>query len=207
MIDFDNKVIFIHIPRCAGTTIEKAFTGHDYWKINAPFKHAPASIYKSFYKEEWDEYYKFSIVRNPFDRYRSMWKYSKEYCLRKNKRDEIELDRYQKAFGHRIVLEQQLNLNGYGIHSQFIRKQKKFLNNQVYGNYLNEQLDDIFLYENLSNCFDTLKQKFPNLNLNFEQLESSPTKKPKLSLKAEKIIRRICKKDFIEYGYSQEETS
>ncbi len=202
MIDHANKVIFIHIPRCAGTSVEKAFTGLDYWMLNPVLKHAPASVYKAFYDDAWDEYYKFSIVRNPYDRYRSLWKHYQEYCLRKNRRGQIELDRYLRAFGKRVVVEQQLNLSENGLHSRFIRKRDKFSPNQVYGNYLNEPLDDIFHYERLSDCFDALRLKFPQLSLNFERIEVSPGDKPELSHKAIKVIRRICKKDFQEYGYS-----
>ena len=50
MIDHYNKVIFIHIPRCAGTYLEKAFTGVDYWDLSPVLKHAPASIYKSLFQ-------------------------------------------------------------------------------------------------------------------------------------------------------------
>ena len=80
MISEKYKCIFVHMPKAAGTSIIDAF-GMD-WNTptvrTARFlsfgSHAP--------KEEWDEYYEkysdyftFSVVRNPWDRFISGWKY------------------------------------------------------------------------------------------------------------------------------------
>ena len=86
MISHKHKCIFIHIPKCAGTSIFKFF--HPNVKINwaipnyevlygwcpqrkIHLQHATSKqlIETNLVTEEqWNEYYKFTIVRNPWDR-------------------------------------------------------------------------------------------------------------------------------------------
>ncbi len=81
MVSHKHKCIFIHISKCAGTTVEEAFgmtnqldpvMGYGW---NSEFKlhmqHAtPKQLLASglVTKPQWDSYYKFIIVRNPFAR-------------------------------------------------------------------------------------------------------------------------------------------
>lgn len=56
----------IRIPRTASTSICRALGKH--------FDHKPASQVKKEMGEEWDKSFKFTIVRNPYDRFLSMFK-------------------------------------------------------------------------------------------------------------------------------------
>ena len=85
MINHIHKIIFIHISKCAGTSVEKAF-GIDHldntetnnsnlfgWnqKHGLHLQHAtPQQLldYGFVSKQEWETYYKFVIVRNPYGR-------------------------------------------------------------------------------------------------------------------------------------------
>ena len=67
MISHKHKCIFVHIPKCAGTSIEKCFVGKDWWDVDKRTKHIHASRAKKLYREHWDGYFKFSFVRNPWD--------------------------------------------------------------------------------------------------------------------------------------------
>ena len=69
MISHQHKCIFIHIPRTAGTSIEMFFRCGD-----EESKHFNArDIYQSIDQDTWDSYFKFSFIRNPWDRVVSMW--------------------------------------------------------------------------------------------------------------------------------------
>ena len=65
-VDHKRKLIFIHIPKNAGTSIEKYCdmndTGHHNWKY-----------YFSKYLSDWNEYTSFAVIRDPIDRFISCY--------------------------------------------------------------------------------------------------------------------------------------
>ena len=67
MIDHYNKIIFLHIPKTAGTSIIRTLLGVQ------PHQHLDWWELKEKHKEYWDGYYKFTVVRNPFDWLVSMY--------------------------------------------------------------------------------------------------------------------------------------
>ena len=88
MISIKHKIIFIHIPKCAGQSIENIFLedlGLN-WQQRHPLLLRPrkakekgperlAHLYAEEYfkfgyipKEKYDKFFKFSIIRNPVDR-------------------------------------------------------------------------------------------------------------------------------------------
>jgi len=69
MIDYKHKYIFVHIPRTAGTSIGSFFNIK-----GGKTKHYNAlDIYNQIGEEIWNSYFKFTFVRNPWDRIVSMW--------------------------------------------------------------------------------------------------------------------------------------
>lgn len=72
MIDHKRKLIFIHIPRTGGTSIER-MAGVIKDKSD---KHHIASEIKAIVSPEcWDEYFKFTIRRHPYQRICSVYKW------------------------------------------------------------------------------------------------------------------------------------
>lgn len=63
------KSIFIHVPKCAGSSICDALYGGE--KIG----HRPASWYHTQYPEQYRDFFTFSFTRNPWDRLVSAWTY------------------------------------------------------------------------------------------------------------------------------------
>jgi len=73
MIDHGRELIFIHISRTAGTSIEYACTLNDWWNIEYKTKHLTCSQAHKQYPQYWTDYTTFSVVRNPYDRVMSMF--------------------------------------------------------------------------------------------------------------------------------------
>ena len=75
MIIEEYKTIFIHIPKNAGSSIETLFTNSSF-KIQ-PNKHAEISEIKRKFKNSYNSYRKFPIIRNPYDKMVSWYFYLK----------------------------------------------------------------------------------------------------------------------------------
>lgn len=71
MITHDYKLIFIHIPKCAGRSVCEVF--------NQRFDHHTAMYYFREYSWFWIEFGKFAIVRNPYARLVSMYYYIQQH--------------------------------------------------------------------------------------------------------------------------------
>ena len=63
MINDELKFIFIHIPKTGGSSIEQIFGREN--RLKDKTVHAPLSVYDL---EKYKDYYKFSFVRNPWDK-------------------------------------------------------------------------------------------------------------------------------------------
>lgn len=73
MISDKYKCIFVHIPKCAGESISFAvdcFTSKFDKERGIWVQHATAEEIRKYYstKNQWNNYFKFAVVRNPFDR-------------------------------------------------------------------------------------------------------------------------------------------
>jgi len=64
------KLIFIHIPKNAGTAITNTLDMYD-------IGHHGWQYYKSKYPQKWEQYKKISVTRNPWDRLVSCYEYAK----------------------------------------------------------------------------------------------------------------------------------
>tara|TARA_R110002167_G_C12683722_1_gene651688 strand:- start:1553 stop:2134 length:582 start_codon:yes stop_codon:yes gene_type:complete len=75
MINHEHKFLFLHLPKTGGTSINKFF--NDKFDNNKrEFGHPYLSDYKC---NNFDDYFKFTVVRNPYDRLVSAFFYMKEY--------------------------------------------------------------------------------------------------------------------------------
>jgi hypothetical protein len=179
MISDKHRVLFYHIPRTAGTTVEFLFCGKDWAFINHKTKHPSITDFKNEYKNVWDDYTKFSIVRNPFEWVRSL--YSENRCPSLN----------FEYFCENIKFDTR-NTN------------KGFIFENVKGNTFTEilknEFDCVLRYEDLiSDDFSFLINEF---NLNHKKVKLMPYErnhnfaKPKHTEKTYQIVKNKFKEDF-----------
>lgn len=86
------KVVFVHIPKTAGTSIHRAIGGNPIDKKMRMKKHYSASeICELIGKKGWEQAFKFAFVRNPWDRLLSQYRFR----LRKGR---IKEEKFRKSF-------------------------------------------------------------------------------------------------------------
>ncbi len=142
MINHKYKCIFIHIPRTAGTSIEYWIGGEDWWHIESKTKHLIASQARKIYAKYWDTYFKFSVVRNPWDRVVSSLRYPSYFGIKHTHR--FEFDEYTIKFRYPVLIEHDFRFSDY---ADLITE--KHQQNCVYLNMLDEELDFIAKFEHL----------------------------------------------------------
>lgn len=67
------KSVFVHVPRTGGTSVEQILRPHT--TKNPIFGHTTAVEFQMMFPEEWENYYSFGYVRNPWDRLASSFFY------------------------------------------------------------------------------------------------------------------------------------
>ena len=73
----ERRLIFIHIPKNAGTSIIKAM-GYDIFEsLENVYMDKTIEEYKEHYGEYWDKYKKFTVIRDPIDRFISAYKFAR----------------------------------------------------------------------------------------------------------------------------------
>lgn len=70
-INHEKKLIFIHIPKNAGTSIIKAMG------VENLYMDKTIEEYKEHYQDYWHIYTKFTVVRDPIDRFISAYKFAR----------------------------------------------------------------------------------------------------------------------------------
>jgi hypothetical protein len=147
-----HKFIFIHIPKTGGTSIENAFKK----RIKGNRKHLTMSDYENELESDIEKYFIFSVIRNPWDRLVSYWKY-------RQGKIHAPIDGKMNIFNDWLKFISSLNLDDLrgkteksnipdfrmGLDSQFnslINKQNKINVNLV-------------RFENLQNDFNTICDK------------------------------------------------
>ena len=197
MISHKYKCIFIHIPRCAGTSVEGWLHGADWWQHDPKTKHLLASQAREIYAEYWDDYFKFTIVRNPFTRVLSCLKYDWYFGIRARDR-RLDFLEYHRHFGVRSIVE---------FDYRFYTREEVTRPGQqpakIYGNILDEPLDYVARFETLQDDMREIRKRLGVASKFSEHYERSPAV-PKLAdidQATRQYIARLYARDFEAYGY------
>ena len=183
------QTIFIHIPKCAGTSISSAVYGSNPW-------HWTASDLHRINRKKYQQYFKFSIVRNPWDRLYSAFVYA-EKDVRKYSRSPLSMISNYSSFEH-FVME--------GITKE-IADRHYFLGKQV--NYLllpSGEIDrDIVVgkLENLAQFIGDLSERLPALSSVGRKNVSTRHQSLKEAYTPEMVehVRKLYRRDVDYFGY------
>jgi len=184
MIHYGLKTIFIHIPRTAGNSISFALRQYNNYDASNKIKHKGIFYYYKYHKNIVDEYFKFSCVRNPFEKLYS------NYMFKLIRQDE---DCINTEFNDWILKYYNNDKSGIVFKSQLA-----FLtiNNEI-------KVDFIIRYENLKTDYNKVCEK---LNIENNLLYLFPTCKvdyrKKYNDKSIEIISNIFKRDLELFGYT-----
>jgi hypothetical protein len=155
LISHEYKCIFIHIPATAGSSIEDWIIGKDWWSVSPSTKHIFASQAKRLYADFWDDYFKFTIVRDPVDRMRSCLRFPEISFLKVNQDGDIDFSRYLDVYARgEVILEYD-----WRFYERAEVELLKHIPNALYSNILDEELDYIGRFEDLGTVVETLRER------------------------------------------------
>jgi hypothetical protein len=199
--DFKRKIIFLHIPKTGGTSVEKALNllskeyGYGINNNKKAMQHYDWHQYKKHLGEKiFNKYYKFTISRNPYD------KVTSDYFWLKNIA-KVEYDNFQnKSFDEyldyceHIVKNRLYNLTIY--HDHF-KPQHRF----IYDNNNKLMIDRILRFENFKYVSKFVNTRY---NTNLKHLNENKSKKKIILNDIQKNkIYDIYKNDFILLKYEK----
>ena len=154
MVSHKHKCIFVHIIKTGGTSIEKFFRGGKVHKFAKNYK-------KRVGNKKWNNYFKFTFVRNPWDKMVSQYFY-----IQKRKEGKYELKFREFILAFESCPESEY-IKGNGVAVRYNPIQLPWILDDN-GNCL---VDFIGRYENLQEDFNTVcdkigipQQKLPHEN-------------------------------------------
>jgi len=199
MISHEHKLIFITIPKCASTSLVS-------WIENWPknyarnYGHQIAGHSSKEHSKYWDNYFKFSVVRNPYDRILSA------FCFSSVEKIGVapKVTEYVNQFDSfdKFVIETNNKLPQL---SEHFKPQHRWLT-------INDQLCkeiNVFRFEELNSLKITLSKQFnlqgemPHMNMSHEHINKTNDYLRYYTNESLQIISRIYAKDFKMFNYKK----
>jgi hypothetical protein len=219
-ISYNHETIFVHIPKTAGTSINKMlecnseneFVSFDWMRSmkNKPFlpkmsyeelmnylychpQHLKAHQLRTIFPVEWNKFYKFTVVRNPYERFVSEYEYVQYHPVNKALDYKgVDFETFVRMvyklpdFTRKLIFDYHFDLQ-----KDFIVDDNKVI------------IDEVFKYENINTCFKVLQiitDNEPSHELKYKQkpYQEYYTKDAKY------LVEQMVKKDLTYFGYSFE---
>ena len=215
MISHELKCIFIHIPGTGGSSIEKALIKKDWWEVDSCTKHIPWFIAKEKYKNYWGDYFKFSWIREPIKRFKSLCRFPYVYFPEFSDSKIISLNdhviwSYMNQFWNsksHYMLEMDPRFYSKSQRDNYINSLYSKSNYAgVYEAYLGDELDFIGTLENIESDFQKIRKILNIQNLNGYDLPSRKNEpkathhvKPRDNQQGLKILSTLFKDDTKKY--------
>lgn len=211
MISHKHKCIFIHIPKCAGSSVKDfLFDGSDLdWRVpnyellygwcpkrRIHLQHATSKQlleYELITETQWQEYFKFTIVRNPWDR-----AYSDYLWIMKDSKIKGRFQEYLKNEGEfKSIFEDKDNKQFRGDH--------KLPQTDFFDLFGDNKLDFVGRFENLDQDIESVRQRLEISKPFYQHSKKNENRKKHYSYiyrKTErKIVEELYKTDVLTLGY------
>lgn len=182
------KVIFVHIPKTGGSSIEQMIAPYYLYSGTVPIlQHlTPKKLKKYIDDNKWNNYYKFTVVRNPFDKLVSDYKWMIKCGIIKN-----------KSFKEFVELAKDIVTNN------------KYSDNKYYDHFIPQHMyfedieyDYVCRFETLAKDIEIVKKaincqtKLPHVNktkkTNYKTYYDDDTRK---------IVSQLYQKDLEQFNY------
>lgn len=210
MISHKYKCIFLHIPKTAGTSIERFLRQID---SEIPQKVLRKRGFSHFLNDHLD-YFVFSFVRNPYDRFISAWKWGE---LKFSKEGELPFYKKERSvsFEEYILLTTDLeyrkdNENLWSEYDEYhTLPQFEFFPNLNGGHYFKDKINPAFTcdfigrFENLHEDFNTVCSGIGVKKFKLPHAYNSKTFKQAFNWTSElkEKVYNYYKKDFTNFNY------
>lgn len=201
-ISRSKNLIFIHIPKNAGESIEKSLGMYkgahweSYWGVvngNVVLQHLTATELKMLLNDDffWQDAVKFAVVRNPWSKAVSEYNWYLRYG------PPCEFSEWLRGLADRIRINTQINI----LETAHNVEQYKF----IYDEHGQCMVDHVLRFESIQNDFGQLMKRC-NVQCTLthaEQTRSSSSKPYREYYKPKdvEIVARIYKRDIEMFGY------
>jgi len=196
MISHKHKLIFLHVPKNAGCSIERTIGCEEELKYTYKYKnnekpylinkqHAiPIEIKEEYGKNIWNEYIKIAVVRNPWDRFVSLYFHFKRI----------------KLLSEKITFEKFVNI--FDANKQNILQQKHINMGLPQTTWTTKEIDIILSFENLAEEFSLIATDLGfNKNLKWINKTDHSEYTSYYDENTKQIIRNIYYDDIEKFSY------
>lgn len=193
----ETQSIFIHIPKTGGKSIITSLYGVE---LHESCGHASATFYKSIFGNRlFDRFFKFAVVRNPYDRLYSAFRFQKQggFGLKMNEKLQSELANLEFDSFVKTWLPKQ-DLEKYVV----FRPQYKFVCNLDF----RVTIDRVCYFENLQEEYANLQRRL-GIGKNLLHTNISQNSRSYLEIyddEMKKITQDLYQKDLELFGYTFE---
>lgn len=191
----DSGILFIHIPKTAGTSIAKTF-----YDLKVYPGHYKWWFYRGYFgRKKYDRLYKFCIVRNPYDRFFSAFEYLRNGGNSSN----------DKAFAEAYI-NKCLNFDEFiskFFESKKMRQWIHFIPQHefVYNTSNKLMVDHVIKYEAMENEIQLLYSKFNTSKLLSHEKKNKSSHRKYINYYSEEsaaLVRIHYQKDFELFSYN-----
>ena len=201
--DVQIPIYFVHIPKCAGTTVEflfekklnleTFFAPNDYIKVRKYLKIPPVHFDISLIEQIFtlEKLYSFAIVRNPFDRILSDFNWAKTKSTGAEFFKKLSFEEFCSYCFNQYRLDNNFMAN-------HIMPQHKFISSRINKVF---KLED-GLENAIEEVFNDLGLKLSN-HLNLPKINASKYKKIEINISTKQKIYDFYEEDFIKFNYQK----